>query len=69
MSRMAYAGTCRNELCSAVFVVAPHPESPDEVAEQIAEGPDEWEGFTECWVCDSSIDWNGSESLPMTIRD
>lgn len=67
--RMAYAGTCSNPDCSAMFVVAPHPESPDEAAQQIAEGPSEWENFTDCWVCDSSIEWNGTELLPMVIRD
>lgn len=69
MTRMAYSGVCANELCSALFVVAPHPESPDDVAAMIEEGPNEWEGFTSCWVCDSSIDWNGTDPLPMVIRD
>jgi hypothetical protein len=67
--RMAYSGTCSNPDCSAMFVVAPHPETPDDVAEQIAKGPSGWENFTYCWVCDSSIDWNGNDPLPFVIRD
>lgn len=66
--RMAYSGSCSNADCLAVYTVSPHDESPDEVVEQIAEGPDEWEAFTSCFVCDSSIDWNGNDFLPLTVN-
>lgn len=66
--RMAYSGTCSNSNCSAIYVVAAHDETPDEVVGQIASGPDEWETFTYCFVCDESIDWNGNDPLPLTIR-
>ncbi len=66
--RMAYSGNCSNPDCLAIYTVSPHDESPDESAERIAEGPDEWENFTYCFVCDSSIDWNGNDYLPVTIR-
>lgn len=65
--RMAYSGTCSNPSCIAIVLVAPHDETPDDVAEQIAEGPDEWEAFTDCYVCGSSIDWMGNDYLPVTV--
>lgn len=70
MTRMAYSGNCSNADCSAIYVVAPHDETPEDAAERIANGPDggEWENFTWCFVCDSSIDWNGNDLLPMVVR-
>lgn len=67
-NRMAYSGLCSNPECSAIIVVAPHDDTPEEVVEQIAEGPAEWEAFTSCFVCDSGIDWNGNDYLPLTVR-
>lgn len=45
------------------------PTSPiSSTEERIAEGPNEWEAFTSCFVCDASIDWNGNDLLPLTVR-
>lgn len=66
--RMAYSGMCSNPDCLAMYTVAPHDEAPVDSVERIADGPEEWEAFTDCFVCDSSIDWNGNDPLPVTIR-
>jgi hypothetical protein len=66
---MAYSGNCSNSDCIAVYVVAPHDESPDDAAESIANGPESWDdSFPDCFVCGQSIDWNGNDYLPLTVR-
>lgn len=57
--QMVYSGSCED--CYAVFHVAPHPESSDETVKLIEEGPDEWEAFPSCFVCDGRIEWNGND--------
>lgn len=57
--QMVYSGSCED--CYAVFHVATHPESSDETVKLIEDGPDEWEAFTACFVCDGSIEWSGND--------
>lgn len=65
-SNLAWSGNCRE--CFAIFVVAPHDETSEAGRERIAAGPNDWEAFASCFVCDGTIDWNGSDPLPITIR-
>lgn len=68
--RMVYWGNCSNPECSAIMTISPHPETPDDVVKQIAEGPDVWENsFADCPVCYSRIEWGGSDPLPFTLKD
>lgn len=63
---VAWSGTC--DSCLTNYVVYPHPEADKDDAKEFAEGPDEWSGFTTCWVCDDSISWNGSDPVSAVIR-
>ena len=65
--RMAWSGTCRD--CLANWIVYPHYEAEADVVEQTAEGPDEWEGFSTCQVCDGTIEWNGNDLVGSVIRN
>lgn len=51
--RMQWSGTC--EECAAVYTVAPHPEANAAQAGRITDGPDDWEVFTQCWICDPVV--------------
>ncbi len=68
--RMVYWGNCSSPDCSAIMLIAPHPESPDEIVEAIAEGPSDWPSLgVTCPVCDEGeIEWGGSDPLPYVIR-
>lgn len=54
-------GTCRD--CLAVVKVAPHDEGTISTRDLIAEGPDEWDSFSNCLVCEGTIDWDGSNPV------
>lgn len=64
---VAWSGVC--EGCLATYAVYPHPEMLREDAEVLAEGPPEWEAFPSCFICDGSIDWNGSDPVSAVIRN
>lgn len=64
---VAWSGTCSG--CLATFVVYPHYEMLREDADVLADGPGEWDSFPSCFVCDSSIDWNGSDPVRSVIRN
>ena len=64
---VAWSGTCDG--CAATHVVYPHAEMLREDAEVLADGPDEWDSFTSCFICDGSIDWNGSDPVSAVIRN
>lgn len=61
---LVWSGNCRD--CAAMVYIAAHDETPDDIRERINEG--DWESFPSCYACDGSIDWNGSDPLPLTIR-
>ena len=65
--RMAWSGTCRD--CLATWVVYPHYEADEDTVERISDGPGEWEGFSDCQVCDGTIEWNGSDPVGAVIRN
>lgn len=53
---MAWSGNCRD--CDAIVIIAPYDSRTDRIVEA---GPDEWDTFPSCYLCDGSIDWNGSD--------
>lgn len=64
---VAWSGTCRN--CATTFVVYPHPfETSEDKIDQITNGPTDWDGFTDCFICGGAIDWNGSDPVSAVIR-
>lgn len=58
-TRMAWGGSCAE--CGAVVIIYPGDDSSAETHELIADG--EWEGFPSCYVCDGTIEWNGSDPV------
>lgn len=55
-TRMAWGGNCRD--CDAIVIVASNDGRTDKI---VADGPDEWDSFPSCYLCEGTIDWNGSD--------
>lgn len=55
---LAWSGNCGD--CDVIVIVAPYD---DETVQQVADGPDEWEAFADCYVCGGSIEWNGTDPI------
>lgn len=65
--RTAYWGTCDNNDCMTSLVIYPHPDAPQDLPPE-----DEWEDSTfyiDCPVCDSNIDWGGTDPAADIIRN
>lgn len=65
--RTAYWGTCSNEDCLTNMIIYPHEDAPRDLPDE-----DEWEDSTfyiDCPVCDSSMDWGGTDPAESIIRN
>ncbi|AYN58678.1 hypothetical protein QEO74_gp12 [Arthrobacter phage Nandita] len=61
--RTAYWGTCDD--CLTTIVVYPHPDRDTDLPDD-----EEWEGgWPDCPVCDSSLDWEGTDPASHIIRN
>ena len=63
---IAWSGVCNK--CLACYVVYPHPDAKEDDRSWLASGPNEWDSFTSCFVCDGGIEWNGSDPTASIIR-
>lgn len=64
-TRMAWSGSCK--ICNADYVIYPHAEASTEQREFIESGPNEWEAFSNCLVCDGAIYWNGTDPVESVV--
>ena len=65
--RTAYWGTCSADGCLTSMVIYPHPDKPRDLPPE-----EEWEDSTfwvNCPVCDSSMDWGGTDHAADIIRN
>lgn len=63
--RIAWSGTCEN--CLTCVTIYPHPEQEKDDYDRMADR-DEWDAFPACYVCDSTIQWNGTDPVSAVIR-
>lgn len=64
--RTAYWGTCSNEACLCSLIIYPHPDARADLPDE-----EEWEDstfFIDCPVCDSSMDWGGTDHPADLLR-
>lgn len=62
---IAWSGRC--DSCGAVVIYAADAETEPDTVKIMQDWPETWERFSDCQVCDGSIEWNGSDPLARVL--
>lgn len=70
--RTAHWGTCSNQDCLCSMIIYPHPDRPTDLPDPDDDADeDQWATspfFIDCPVCDSSMDWGGTDHPADLLR-